>query len=123
VRNPFAVGPALRFALMFAGVSLLAELARGNLGEAGIYVASLGGFVSAGAVCASMGGLLATGSIPLEVALRTCLLAIGASVLGKLFIIRAVNATLLPRAVKPFGAMTFAALAAVAASFVLPVFL
>lgn len=119
VKSPFAVGPALKFALLFAGISLLTAVARTQFGDAGVYVASLGGFVSAGAVCASLAGLVAGGAVPVEVALRTCLIAIAASVFGKLFIVRVVNPDLLRRAAVPFGAMTAAALVATAAAFLL----
>lgn len=117
VGNPFAVGPALRFALIFAAVSLVASLARDHLGEWGVYVAALGGFVSAGAVIASMAGLLTIGALPVELALRVCVLATGASLAGKLVIIRAVDRDMLRPATAPFAAMTAAALVAVAAAF------
>lgn len=118
VRNPFAVGPALKFALIFTVVSVAAELARTQFGEAGVYVTSIGGFVSAGAVVASMAGLAHAGAISLDVALRTSMLAIAASVVVKLFIIRAVNPDMMRRAVRPLGIMTGAALLAAGAAFV-----
>ena len=119
VKNPFAILPALRFALLFAGISLLVTLARAHLGEAGIYIASLGGFVSAGAVIASLGALSASGGIAFEPAVRTCLLAIAASVLGKLVILRVIDIHTFERARTPFLLMTGAAVAGVVAALLL----
>lgn len=119
VRNPFAILPALRFAALFTAVSIVVTLARVHLGEAGVYIASLGGFVSAGAVIASLASLSATGAVDFGVALRTCLLAIAASVVVKLVILRAVDERVYRRARVPFLVLTGAALAGVAAAFVL----
>lgn len=119
VRNPFAILPALRFAAIFTAVSIVVTLARVHLGEAGVYIASLGGLVSAGAVIASLASLTASGAADFGVALRTCLLAIAASVMVKLFILRAVDERVYQRARTPFLLMTGAALAGVAAAFVL----
>lgn len=119
VKNPFAVIPALKFALLFALVSIVVTFATRSLGEVGVYVASLGGFVSAGAVIASLGSLVATGAIPLELAIRTALLATAASIGGKLIILRAVDRETYRRAAPSFALMTGAALVAAAAAFVL----
>lgn len=105
VRNPFAVGPALRFAAIFAGVSILAELARLYLGPAGIYVAALGGLVSAGAVVGSLGGLVASNAIMLDVAVPVGLLAIALSLAIKFPLVRALNRDLATRARLPLLAM------------------
>ena len=119
VKNPFAVGPALRFAVIFSIVSIVTQLARDNLGESGVYVAALGGFVSAGAVVASMAGLEHAGTLSLDLALRVSMLAMAASVFGKLFIVRAVNPDMMRRAAVPLAAMTLVALIAVGVAFVL----
>lgn len=119
VKNPFAVLPALRFALIFAAVSIVAALAQRWLGDVGVYVTALGGFVSAGAVIASVASLTASGAIPLEIALRTGLLATAASVGGKLFILRTVNPDAYRRGVAPYGVMTAVAVLAALASLVL----
>lgn len=118
VKNPFAVLPALRFALIFAAVSVVAQLGMQHLGEVGVYVTSLGGFVSAGAVIASMASLVATGTVSLGVALRVSLLATAASVLGKILILRAVDDATYRRARTPYLLMGGTALAAAAAAFV-----
>jgi len=117
VKNPFAILPAARFALMYAGVSLLVALAQQQFGPVGAYVATLGGFLSAGAVMASVAALFAGGALDFTTALRVCLLANAASVLGKLLILRATNPDLARRALVPYGAMAALGLATVAGSF------
>lgn len=119
VRNPFAVMPALKFALFFALVNILVTVATASLGDAGVYIAALGGFVSAGAVIASLGNLFAGGAIPLELAVRTAALATAASVGGKLVILRYVDEDTFRRALPSYAAMTGVALVAAAATFVL----
>lgn len=117
VKNPFAVVPALRFALFFALVSLLVTILRQTLGDAGIYVAALGGFVSAGAVVASLGALAAGGSVPLDLAVRTALLATAASVGGKLVILRYIDRETFERARSSYVVMTAVAVAAAVLAF------
>lgn len=118
VKNPFAILPALRFAIVYAAVALFVALARTFLGDAGVYVASIGGLVSAGAVVASLASLAASGTIAFEPALRTCVLAVAASVLAKLFILRAIDRAAYDRARSAFVLMTLAALAGAAAAFI-----
>jgi uncharacterized membrane protein (DUF4010 family) len=119
VKNPFAVVPALKFAFLFALVSIVVTLATRTLGDAGVYVAALGGFVSAGAVIASLGSLVATGAVPLDLAVRTALLATAASIGGKLVILRVVDRETFDRALPSYATMTGVALAAAGASFLL----
>lgn len=119
VKNPFAVLPALRFAVFFALVSLLVSVATERLGEGGVYIAALGGFVSAGAVVASLGSLVATGGIPLELAVRTGLLAMAASVAGKLVILRYTDMETFRRALPAYAVMSGVALLAAGAAFVI----
>ena len=119
VKNPFAVLPALKFALFFAIVSVVVTIATGTLGEAGVYIAALGGFVSAGAVIASLGSLVATGAVPLELAVRTGLLAVAASVGGKLVILRYIDRETFARALPSYVTFTAAAVVAAALAFIL----
>lgn len=119
IRNPFAVGPALQFAAVFAAVSILAKLAQAQLGEAGLYILALGGFVSAGAVVASLAGLVVSGDVPLHVAIITGVLANAASVLGKLFILRAVHPPSFRRGLVPYAVMGAVAVLGAAAAFLL----
>jgi uncharacterized membrane protein (DUF4010 family) len=117
VRNPFAIGPALRFALIFAAVSVATSLAQRSFGEAGVYVAALGGFASAGPVVASLGTLVVQGQVPLGAAVRAALLAMAAGVVNKIFILRWTNREAYRRALPALGAMTVASLVAAALAF------
>lgn len=110
IRNPFAVVPALQFAAIFAGVSIAARFAQSTLGDTGVYVLALGGFVSAGAVVASLASLYAAGTVPLGVAVATGVLANAASVLGKLFILRAIHRPTFDRGLVPYSIMAAVAL-------------
>jgi uncharacterized membrane protein (DUF4010 family) len=117
VKNPFAIMPAVRFALIFAAVSLVVATAQSSFGEAGVYIGALGGLVSAGPVVASLGSLVVKGSVPLDLAVRASLLATAASLVNKLIILRATNEKAFQRALAPFGIMTVVALVAAGASF------
>lgn len=77
LESPFAFRPAFKFAFWFAFVSFLVVLLgrMPGVGNAGYYIAALGGLVSAGAVTASMGALVAHGTAPPDVAVQSALLA------------------------------------------------
>jgi uncharacterized membrane protein (DUF4010 family) len=117
VKNPFAVWPALRFALIFAAVSVVTTLAQRSFGDAGAYVAALGGLASAGPVVASLGSLVVAGKVPLAIAVRAGLLAMALGVVNKLVILYATNRAMYRRAATPLYVMTAVALAAAVASF------
>jgi uncharacterized membrane protein (DUF4010 family) len=117
VKNPFAILPAVRFALVFAAVSIVVSAAQSAFGEAGVYVGALGGLVSAGPVVASLGSLVVKGAVPLGLAVRASLLAMALSLVNKLIILRATNERAFERALPPFGLMTLVALAAAGVSF------
>lgn len=119
VKNPFAVLPALKFALFFALVSIVTKLATQSLGETGVYVAAVGGFVSAGAVVASLGSLVATGAVPIDLAVRTALLAVAASVGGKLVILRYIDRETYAKALPSYAAFTAAAVLAALVAFMI----
>lgn len=116
VKNPFAVLPALRFAAIFAVVSIVVAVAQERVGAAGVYVAAIGGLVSAGPVIASLGALVVKGSVTLDLAVRAGTLAVAASLVNKLIILRATNRDAFERAFAPFAALTLVALAAAFAS-------
>ncbi len=118
VKNPFAIGPALRFAALFTAASVLGKLLLTQFGDAGVYMTSLGGFVSAAAVVASVANLHATDAVTLDVALRTSLLAISASIGGKLIILRAVNLNVYQRALKPYLILSLIGIILAAAAFI-----
>ncbi|MHB8605268.1 MAG: MgtC/SapB family protein [Thermoplasmatota archaeon] len=98
VKNPFALGPAVKFAGIFAAVSLIATLLARNLGDTGVYLTALGGLVGAGAVVASVATLYAGGHISLAVATETAVLATAAGVANKFFVLHAANRAVYARA-------------------------
>jgi uncharacterized membrane protein (DUF4010 family) len=91
IGNPFAIVPALKFALIFLGINLLAAGARNFLGPWGIYASLAGAFVSGGAVVASVGTLAAHGAVDLQTAGLVGVLACIIGAFNKLIILRATN--------------------------------
>lgn len=117
ISNPFALLPALRFAALYLALTVLATLAQENLGPAGVYATALGGLVSAGAVTASVASLWATGAVPLEVAVRTAVLASVIGAANKLVILRATNRDVYRKARLPFGVLSGVGVVALAVAF------
>lgn len=118
VKSPFALGPALKFAAIFAFVSVFTSVAiqasqRANLGEAGVYLVALGGFVGAGAVSASVTALYATGKLSLAVAAQTAALATAMGAANKLIVLRAVDEQVFERARSAFIVITMTGAAGV----------
>lgn len=113
VDSPFAVGPALRFAFLFAFLWAAARLAQTYLGTLGVLATALGGFVSAGAAVASVAGLYASGTvdIPLAVAAQTAILATVIGAFNKLLVLRATNKEVYDSAKVPFAALTLVGVA------------
>jgi uncharacterized membrane protein (DUF4010 family) len=89
--NPFAIGPALKFAVVFTLISALAYAARAALGPWGVYASLAGALVSGGAVVASVGTLAATGTIPAVTAGKVAVLACVIGAANKLLILRTTN--------------------------------
>lgn len=120
VDSPFAVGPALRFAFLFALLWAAARLAQAQLGSLGVLATALGGFVSAGAAVASVAGLYASGTveIPLAVAVETAILATVIGAFNKLLVLRATNPDVYDRAKAPFAGLTLLGLLGLAATVV-----
>jgi len=83
--SPFALGPAFKFALIFAAVSAAAYFVE-SLGEGGAIATAIGGFVSSAAVTGSVAALVFTGHLNLWVAALTILLASTLSTFNKLLI-------------------------------------
>lgn len=96
VKNPFAVGPAVRFALLFVGFQIvifgLTHIPRA--GEASVLIAAVGGLVSSAAVVASTGTLAAGGQVSLKIAVATAVLATIVSTLNKLIVTKAIEGRL-----------------------------
>jgi len=76
--NPFELGPAIKFGLIYAGVLLVSKAARFYFGNTGIYVSSLiAGLVDVDAIALSMVDLSSgpSASVDLAVAARAIVLA------------------------------------------------
>ena len=73
--NPFNIGDALKFALMFSGILVVVSLANTRFGAVGVYVVSaISGLASVDAIAISM-ARLAGDQIPLSTALNATLIA------------------------------------------------
>jgi uncharacterized membrane protein (DUF4010 family) len=85
IASPFALRPALKFGLLFLGLSVAAELLHRipGLGDWGLYLTAVGGLVATGPVVASMAVLAAAGSVDLAVAASVSLTAAGISIMVK----------------------------------------
>jgi uncharacterized membrane protein (DUF4010 family) len=86
--SPFAIIPAVKFALLFLGMSLVVRYVQ-VLGVGGVYLASiLGSLVSSSAVIASLVSMHTIGSLPLITAASAGVIASIASLLVNLLIAR-----------------------------------
>ncbi len=84
VQNPFELGRAVAFALLFAVVLLGSKIASSYLGTGGVYVASvLGGAADADAVVLSMAELVRAGGVSLKVAATAVFVGAAANTLAK----------------------------------------
>ncbi|WP_456474708.1 MgtC/SapB family protein [Candidatus Pyrohabitans sp.] len=89
VSLPFALVPALKFALLFTAITALAKLAQ-SYGGLGLYpTAFFAGFVSSGAVVASFASLAAKGELSASIAANCAVLSAIASVLSKIVLVKA----------------------------------
>lgn len=97
--NPFAIRPALKFALVFLVLQAVAIGLREipGTGEAGVIITAVGGLVSSAAVVASVGILVADGQLSLPLAALTAVLAVVISTLNKLLLTRSIHPPLEPR--------------------------
>jgi uncharacterized membrane protein (DUF4010 family) len=91
--SPFAIIPAIKFALLFLLISLIVRYVQ-VLGVGGVYVAAtIGSFLSSAAVIASLVSMYKIGSLDLLTAASACVVASIGSLLSKIIIAR-VNGTL-----------------------------
>lgn len=117
--SPFAIAPALKFALFFLLVSVLAVGAREVLGPWGIYASLAGAMVSGGAVVASVGALAGAGLVDVFTAGMVGALACVIGVVNKVLILRATNFGMYKRSAAAFGAVTVVGLAVLAGTVLL----
>jgi uncharacterized membrane protein (DUF4010 family) len=84
LRNPFSIGPALKFGLFFVAILLLVEVASRWLGDRGILLASgIAGTGSASAASLSVAKLLGRGSLSMPIAAGAVMLAITTNAITK----------------------------------------
>jgi uncharacterized membrane protein (DUF4010 family) len=88
IESPFAILPAVRFAVFFTIISLMVTYLK-DFGVESVYLAALiGGIVSSSGVTASFASLASTGSIDPVVAAHGCVISAMGSSLGKVIITR-----------------------------------
>lgn len=94
--NPFALGPAVKFAAVFLVLQIVSVLIQRipGAGDHAVLLTAIGGLVSSAAVVASMGSLAAQGEISLTIATATAVLATLVSTLNKLLLTRGVYSPL-----------------------------
>ncbi|MFQ5800908.1 MAG: DUF4010 domain-containing protein, partial [Candidatus Hydrothermarchaeales archaeon] len=86
--SPFAIVPAVKFALFFLLISLIVRYVQ-VFGVGGVYLAiTIGSFVSSAAVIASLVSLYSIGALDLLTAASACVVASIASLLAKILITR-----------------------------------
>lgn len=82
--NPFELGEAIRFGLIFGVVTFAAKAAQVYLGEAGLYLAgALAGLTDVDAIALSMAQLAASDSASTEPAARAIVIAVAANTVFK----------------------------------------
>lgn len=93
LKNPFEIGPALRFALLLAAILLLVEAGRRELGDVGVYlVALLSGLTDVDAITLSL-SRSALGELDGQVAVRGIALAVVSNSLIKGVLIAVLGGT------------------------------
>ena len=91
LKNPFEIGPALRFALLLLAILLLVEIGRRELGDLGVYLVSLlSGLTDVDAITLSL-SRSALGELAPPVALRGIGLAVASNSLIKALLIAMVG--------------------------------
>ena len=82
--NPFELGEAIKFGLLFGVVTVAAKAAEVYLGETGLYLAgAVAGLTDVDAISLSMANLAAGGAASLEVAARTIVIGVLSNTLVK----------------------------------------
>ena len=82
--NPFELGEAIKFGLLFGGVVFVAKAAQVYLGDAGLYLAAaLAGLTDVDAITLAMANLAQTDASNLQTAARAIVIAVMANTLTK----------------------------------------
>ncbi|NIM93523.1 MAG: DUF4010 domain-containing protein [Anaerolineales bacterium] len=103
LENPFELGPALKFGLIYAGILLVSRTAELYFGDAGIYVSSiLAGLADVDAITLSMAELSGEGgSLPISTAGTAIILAVMANTIVKGGLVVTTGSRTLRRALVP----------------------
>lgn len=101
IESPFAVGPAVKFGMIFAMISVFVYIAQSYGQELGIYITALGGFVSSAAVVASVSATASVGIISPYPAAITVMLATCISTLNKYVLVRTVDKKIAKKLIIP----------------------
>jgi uncharacterized membrane protein (DUF4010 family) len=82
--NPFELGEAIKFGLLFGVVTVVAKAAEGYIGETGLYLAgAVAGLTDVDAISLSMANLATADAERLKVAARTIVIAVLSNTLVK----------------------------------------
>jgi uncharacterized membrane protein (DUF4010 family) len=85
VSNPFRLGPAVKFGILYLVVQLVARFARTTFGDAGVYIASvLAGITDVDAITLSLSQMSSSGSLELRSAAIGITLAATTNTISKL---------------------------------------
>ncbi len=101
LKSPFAIKPALLFALVFAAVNAIVFYGQDLLGSAGVYASSLGALISSGAVVASAASLVFTGTVDVTTGLILAGLALAISTVEKIGVLAVTNRSIIGHVVLP----------------------
>jgi len=88
LQSPFALSPAIKFALGFTGLSIVSKFANLWAGAAGVYATALGGFVSSAVVTASATALAVNGDFSYSTGAITAILASLVSTGNKMILVK-----------------------------------
>jgi uncharacterized membrane protein (DUF4010 family) len=113
--NPFELGEAIRFGLLFGVITFAAKAAQVYLGDAGLYLAgAIGGLTDVDAIALSMAQLALGDAASSEVAARSIVIAVASNTLFKAGMVAFLGAASLRRIIVGAAAAMFAAAAATA---------
>ena len=108
--NPFELGPAIRFGLLFGAIHFAAKAAERYLGETGLYLAgAVAGLTDVDAITLSMADLAGRSPDSTAAAARTVLIAILANTAMKTGMVTVLGDPALRKAILPCAALTLAA--------------
>ena len=102
IANPFELGPALTFGLLYGAILLVARAAEFYFGDTGVYISSIvSGLADVDAITLSMAQLSSSGNLELPVAARAIVLAAMSNTVVKGGIVLSSGSAGLRRAILP----------------------